>query len=279
MNNNELKKSKSLRKYLKSYKSRDIEYLDEINSTNTYLTEKAKSEEKIHDRTLVIAEKQTSGKGRMGRKFHSPESSGIYMSIFFCSGDRGRLKSESSLILTVIAGTAVCEALNKITGCGFFIKWVNDILWDDKKICGILAETKISEFPYIDYAVLGIGINIKSSEYPDEIRGRVISLDEVLIRENKQISISKEEIISEILSRIDEMWDNYLSSQNTSEIIERYRNNLGIIGRKVNVLYPMTGEAYSATVIGINSEANLIVEDENGDEHILNSGEISLKLK
>jgi len=269
-----------LRRQLRSYGGRDIEYFDEISSTNTYLTDMAKRRSPDHrDRALVVAGSQTQGKGRLGRTFVSPPESGIYMSVLF-TGSEECLRAECALILTVIAGVAVAETLNEYSAGGFHIKWVNDVLHGDKKICGILAETKIMEYSYTEYVVLGIGINMLKSGHPAEIKNIAVSLEEVIAKEVCGEIVSNEVIIASVLEKIDSMWDEYLKSHDSGAIINRYRGNFKLVGRKVNVFSsPQSTDFYEATVRGIDDSASLIVTDGDGTEHTLTSGEISIRLK
>ena len=289
MMNKSNEKTDLLRLALKSNRGRDIEYFDEISSTNTYLIDMAKQKSANHrDRALVVAGSQSHGKGRLGRTFVSPPDAGIYMSVLFTHADGKRLLAESALILTIIAGVAVAETLNEYDAeRGFHIKWVNDVLHGDKKICGILAETMIVEYPYIEYAILGIGINMRKSAYPADVASVAVSLEEAVFSETAVIPPShltdfplNETIIASVLEKIDDMWDSYLISNDSAAIISRYRQSFRLIGRTVNVIpHGQGSDTWTATVKGIDDGASLIVTDENGNDHTLISGEISVKLQ
>ena len=151
----------------------DIYVEEVVDSTNTFMKQRA--EEGAKEGTVLIALEQTAGRGRLGRSFLSPKGSGIYMSILF----KPNKSADKSLILTSAAALSVCKAIREIAGLDANIKWVNDILLDEKKVCGILAEGKIASEAKMEYVVLGIGINIKTPEggFTDEIKDIATSLE------------------------------------------------------------------------------------------------------
>ena len=139
----------------------------EVTSTNTLL--KAQAEQGAPEGTVLIAESQTAGKGRLGRHFTSPPGTGIYFSLLL----RPHCTAEKSLFITTTAAVAVCEAIEQVTGLNPQIKWVNDVYLNEKKVCGILTEASVDfENGGLNWAVLGIGINIAVPEegFPEEIR-------------------------------------------------------------------------------------------------------------
>lgn len=139
----------------------------EVTSTNTLL--KVQAEQGAPEGTVLIAESQTAGKGRLGRHFTSPPGTGIYFSLLL----RPRCTAEKSLFITTTAAVAVCEAIEQVTGLNPQIKWVNDVYLNEKKVCGILTEASVDfENGGLNWAVLGIGINIAVPEegFPEEIR-------------------------------------------------------------------------------------------------------------
>ena len=139
----------------------------EVTSTNTLL--KAQAEQGAPEGTVLIAESQTAGKGRLGRHFTSPPGTGIYFSLLL----RPHCTAEKSLFITTTAAVAVCEAIEQVTGLNPQIKWVNDIYLNEKKVCGILTEASVDfENGGLNWAVLGIGINIAVPKegFPEEIR-------------------------------------------------------------------------------------------------------------
>ena len=140
-------------------------YLSEIDSTNRYLKELAATG--APEGTVVIANKQSAGRGRLGRSFFSPEEKGIYMSILL----RPEIELERAVLITSMAAVAVARAVERVSTIPAQIKWVNDIFINRKKVCGILTEAGINtEKGSLDYAVLGIGVNVGSMEFPAELK-------------------------------------------------------------------------------------------------------------
>lgn len=216
-------------------------------STNTY------ARENISDLTLpslVIANEQTAGRGRRGNSFFSPKDTGLYMTLVF-------EEKKGADLLTPAAAVAVCEALNS-NGVDAKIKWVNDIFCNGKKVCGILTERFVFESKA--YIALGIGINISTNEFPQEL-----DIAGSINAECDKIKLS-EEISEKILSYV-EMPDN-------NSITDIYRKNLFIIGK--NVSYFQNNIKFSGTVIDINEQCNLILMSPDGSNVTLSSGEISI---
>ena len=155
---------KGIKKYLKS--DLDIEVYKEVTSTNTMLKERGSQGAK--EGQVIIANMQTAGRGRIGRTFHSPSDTGIYMSILLRPTD---LIPQDAVKITTLAAVCACEAIENVSGKSAAIKWVNDIFMDGLKVCGILTEAAMSlESGNLDYVVLGIGLNAYEPEggFPEE---------------------------------------------------------------------------------------------------------------
>ena len=222
---------------------------DTLQSTNTYAKENLSV---IPIPSLIIANHQTDGRGRRGNSFFSPKDTGLYMTLVF-------EERNNSELLTPLAAVSVCEELEKL-GANPKIKWVNDIFIDSKKVCGILTERQI--FGGKAYIILGIGINISTTEFPDDlaIAGSInINCDKDLLAEK---------ISDTILG--------YVENHDTSDVIEKYRNRLFIIGK--DVFYFKNNIRYYGKVKDINQQCNLIINLPDGNEDILSSGEISIIL-
>ena len=241
-----------------------LKILDSTDSTNSRLKEEAKSGAKAG--TVIIAESQTGGRGRLGRSFHSPSQSGIYMSLLI------RPTEETDIgLITAYTAVAVCKALEKAGSTPLGIKWVNDIIKDKKKVCGILAEAGI-ENGKLEYIIVGIGINVYPPEddFPTDIKSIAESVFNIP-RPN-----AKNEIISEILNSF------FNASQNSPTVffdnsfIEEYRKRSVIIGKKINV--HQKNEIKEAFALHIDDRCNLIVRYENGETEALSFGEISVRV-
>lgn len=218
-----------------------------VDSTNTYAKQNIKA---LTLPTLIIADKQTSGKGRYGKSFYSPDKTGLYMTLLFEA-------SYNCELITPAAAVAVCNTLEgyKIKPQ---IKWVNDIYIDSLKVCGILAECFFSNGK--KYIALGIGINLTTSEFPTDIPNP------------GSINIDCNKI--ELASKISE---HFFLLTDAKTILSEYKKRLFVIGK--DVTYTKNSTEYSATVKGINSLCNLIVCRSDGIEETLSSGEISVKMR
>lgn len=201
---------------------------------------------------MIIANEQTAGRGRRGNSFYSPKDTGLYMTLVF-------EENGNSDLLTPAAAVAVCDALSAI-GSDPKIKWVNDVFIGEKKVCGILTERVFSGGK--SYIILGIGINISTCDFPDSLKmAGSINLD-----------CNKENLADNIA----EIFFGYNKDSKKSEIIEKYRSLLFIIGREVS--YFRNNFEYRGTVLDINNQCNLILRLPNGETEILSSGEISIIL-
>lgn len=227
-----------------------------INSTNTYGKKLAADGAKSG--TVIIADQQTEGRGRRGHSFYSPPKTGLYMSVIL----RPQSFAADIDMVTVCAGCAVCRAVENLTDRKPMIKWVNDIFIDDKKICGILSEG-VTDFEAgsVDSIVVGIGVNVTTDIFPQEIENKAGAL-------NCQISRSK--IAAEIIKQLFEC----LNSTREKNIAE-YKSRSLVLGKEISYFrnnLPCQGRA-----VDIDQKGQLIVETEDGRE-TLNAGEISVKL-
>lgn len=246
------------------YIANDLIILQEVSSTNTILKQNYFNK---NNGFVLIAEKQTSGKGRMGRKFNSP-SGGAYISILL----KPNCKINDLSFLTLLAAVAVCSAIEKCTNIKPQIKWVNDIIINNKKICGILTEASIEgETGNIENIIVGIGINIKTdiSKMPEDVKPIATSLAEICKNPPRRAVV-----IAEILNFFEKYYDIFLKENGKNKILALYTQNLCCINKKIHVY--SSCEKYEAICKGINKNGNLIVVKTNGKTQILKSGEIRI---
>ncbi len=237
----------------------DIFVLETVNSTNSYAKDLAVNNGK-HG-TVVIANHQTSGRGRLGRDFFSPKDSGLYMSLVI-RPDKIHITPS---LLTVAAGVAVCRATISLTNKAPQIKWVNDIFLNGKKICGILAESGTStNLSSIDYIIVGIGLNVNTA--PEVFPGKLSDIAGSLFPKN----ITRSKIAAEIINEFEKI----TLSDNVETLIEEYKRYSLILGKKIS--FTKNGETFTGIAVDINIEGNLVVELENGETITLKSGEVSL---
>lgn len=237
-------------------KANRVIILKSVDSTNTYA--KKLAADGAENGTVIIAAKQTAGRGRRGNSFYSPDKTGLYMSVIF----RYDQFKENPDLFTVCAGCAVCAAIEKLTDKKPLIKWVNDVYVDGKKICGILSESTIDiESGTIDSVVVGIGVNLTTEAFPQEIENKAGALG---------ANISRNRIAAEIVTQLYQCLN-----RSREENLKDYKAHSLVLGKEVNFI--QHGVAKSGKAIDIDDKGQLIVVTDNGRE-ILNSGEISVKL-
>lgn len=213
--------------------------------------------------TTVIADCQTSGKGRYSRNFFSFFGGGLYLSMILRPEV---LRFENTTAVTAFAAVSVCEAIEEISGKKPVIKWVNDIFMDNKKVCGILTEA-VTDFESgnLQWIVLGIGINvnIRREEFPCELQELAASV----FPEGGNPGV-RNRLCAEIINRI----AGFDVLPEEKEIFDKYKKRLMMLGKKITVTQ---GKAvYKAVALDVDSAGRLIVEKENGEIISLTSGEI-----
>ena len=240
----------------------NVIFYDEVSSTNDVAKDLARNGAK--EGTVVIARTQTNGKGRLGRTFISNEDNGIYMSIML----RPQMALSESVNITVMGAVAVLEAIEKTSNITASIKWVNDIYINDKKVCGILTEASFDfESSRLDYAILGIGINVTPPKngFDEEISAIATS-----IYPTKSPVGYKSALCAQII----DSFMNYYKKSCDKSYIKKYKEKSNILGKNVNVY--RGNETVFGKAIDIDENANLVVETENGIVKF-NSGEARVR--
>lgn len=216
--------------------------------------------------TVVVAEHQSGGRGRLGRSFASPPG-GVYLSVLL----RPELPLERLMHLTALAAVATRRAIADCCGLTPDIKWMNDLLWQNKKLCGILTELSCeAESGRLEYAVIGIGVNCNTrlSELPPEVQMRATSLCEALGRE-----IDVNALAAAMIARLREM-DGVLRGDRAAWMRE-YRSACVTLGKQILLL--RAGESKPAFALDIDDDAGLIVRYEDGTTGTVSSGEVSVR--
>ena len=234
-------------------------------STNRVLKELAKNGTK--EGQVVLANEQSNGRGRLGRYFFSPKDRGIYMSVLLRPDD----KAYEMAPLTAWVAVAVANAIETVIGVRPGVKWVNDLILNGKKICGIMTELAVKEdSDKVDYIIIGIGINIsgKKEEFPEELREIASSIEA-----ETGLAVSREQLVAEIIREIDLLSENWQIE--TPKYLEQYRKDCVTIGKEVRVLSP-EGER-AATALSVEGDFSLLVRYEVGTIERVYSGEVSVR--
>ena len=237
------------------------ERVDSTNETATTLSVDSDSEAG----TVILADSQNNGRGRLGREWVSPPSVNIYMSIIL----KPEMAPKDSTLLTILAAVACTCALRKASGLEISIKWPNDLMMLEKKIGGILTEVRF-EPDRIKVAVIGMGINvnIKNKDFPSGIRQIATSL-----KEETGVYYSRTKIIMLLLEEF-ETWYKILGGKGRGPLLEKWKELSSTIGKKVNV--SAGKEVFSGRAEGIDEEGLLIIKMQSGLLRKINAGDVTI---
>ncbi|MBR6532126.1 MAG: biotin--[Clostridia bacterium] len=233
-------------------KTVNVLVFDTVGSTNDVAKELCTGDDRQY---LVLADKQSSGRGRQGKSFFSPEGSGLYFSLTVNTAS----PDFDFTGVTCAVSVAVTRAIEKLTDLQPKIKWVNDIYIADKKVCGILVQA-VNDLNRITKLVIGVGVNITTADFPDELQKIAGSLNKKINR-----SILAAEIVNNIFELLQQKPDKYLGE---------YKQKSNVLGKEI--IYTQNNTSHPATAVDIDENGGLVVE-ENGKKTTLTSGEISLR--
>lgn len=235
-----------------------------IDSTNSEA--KRLLETQLSGNFLVVSDEQTAGRGRHGRFFHSPEKTGLYMSLAL-----QHISSEvDAALLTTAAAVAVCQSIEEMTSLSPKIKWVNDIFLNGRKICGILTEGIMNfETQSVESIILGIGINISvdREQLPDDLKNKVGGL-----RNHSSGTINRNDLTVSIINNFLAIYQDI----NSREFLEDYRERCFVLGKTIT--FKQKQEQIRAIAEGIDDDGGLIVRLEDGSYKTLSYGEISIQM-
>jgi len=233
-----------------------------IDSTNTEAKRRAVSGDP-HG-TVYVAEEQTQGKGRLGRQWVSPPGDGLWFTVLL----RPDCPPSKAAGLTVVTGLAVCRAIRKLCNIDAQIKWPNDIVHDGKKLCGILLETG-TENGFVSFVAVGIGINVNTRIFPDEIAYKASSL---YIKTGEIISRGK--LLAEILNELEALAILYFE-HGIETILPEYRMLCVTLGRNISAL--RHDGTLEGTAIDITDDGELLVHTKDGRVETIFTGEVSVQ--
>lgn len=238
----------------------DIIHFDSIDSTNNYA--KSIANDKLNG-TIVISEEQVNGRGRLGKCWHSKKYEGIWMSIIL----KPNILPMDAPFLTLIAGASIVKALNNLS-INASIKWPNDIIINGKKVCGILTELS-AEIERINYVILGIGINVKTLDFPEDVINIATSIHK------EGYDVSRVDIIRSIISEFEKLYILYVKNNDKEETLNICRKYSAIIGKDIYIIKNDTRE--KVRCLDINENGNLVISDKNGNTKEVMSGEVSIR--
>ena len=243
---------------------KEMKYFPSVDSTNHEA--KALAYHGAAEGTIVVAEEQDSGKGRLDRNFYSPRGKGIWFSVIL----RPKFLPHDAPKFTLMAAVAVAEAMARFN-LKAQIKWPNDIMFDGRKLVGILTEIT-GELARINYMVIGIGINVNMSraDFPEELQNVAASLSEMSGED-----LSRVEIFRAVLEEFDKLYLE-VKAEGFDKVIERWKKYNVTLGKNVRVISASDGESFTGKAVDLNQDGALVVEAEDGQRTVY-AGDVSIR--
>ncbi len=243
---------------------RELLVFPTLSSTNTVMKEQYLN--RPHG-FVLLAESQTAGRGRLGRSFSSPPHTGIYQTILL----HPTLPVSQIQFVTIAAAVAAAEAIEQTAGFSPQIKWVNDVLMEGRKLCGILTEASIEgETGAVTSLCVGIGINLRPNPvWPEEVRAVAGALSEFGCVPRRAV------LSAALLSHFERAYALLISGQQDI-LLARYRSRLCCLDKSITVISP--AGRYSAVCTGLDDNGHLLIRTADGQTHPLSTGEISIRL-
>lgn len=249
--------------YLSKSRAEKLVYFNQVDSTNTKL--KTLATEGAKEQTTVVANVQTAGKGRLGRRFESPENTGVYLSYLL----RPNCEVAKLPEITAWSAVAVARAIEKVANTKVDIKWVNDILMHGKKVCGILTEMAMEgETGHIQYVIVGIGVNVHATEFPEELKRKASSVEEEC-----GSCIKRAQLVAAIIQEMDLLYQKW--PEEKQEYLQAYGEKCVNLHKEVLVI--RKNEEKKGKVTALTEDFQLQVRYEDGTEEIVSSGEVSVR--
>lgn len=239
---------------------------DVLESTNTTAVTAAK--EGAPEGTVIVAERQTGGHGRLQREWSSPKG-GLWFTIVL----RPKIDPQFVAQVTLLAGVAVTKALRILYKTdAIAIKWPNDLLLNKKKVCGMLSEMELDDKENIKYAIIGIGVNVatETKSFPLELQQTATSLNESM-----QASLSCEEVLDAILREFTELYDEW-QQNGSAAMLQQWRSLNCTLGSMVKVKDD-DQVIFAGTALAIDDQGAIVVSNNQGETQSFNFGEISIR--
>ena len=243
---------------------RSILFSREVDSTNEWAKELAMYG--AREGTVVIAETQKRGRGRLGREWVSP-TGGLWFSLIL----RPKLRPAEAVKLTFVAGLAVAKALREMFDLKVETKWPNDVLVNRRKICGILTEMNTTG-ETVNFVVVGIGVNVNfdvEKAFPEQLRKVATSLENELGQE-----IRLEELFRGLLERLENLYEVF-TKEGFKPVLKKWKDHAGFLGHQVEVTSPT--EKSSGLALDVDHDGTLVLRLENGTKRRVFVGDVSLR--
>ncbi len=262
----------SLLPLYKNLTHNNIHIFNELDSTNMEAKRYIERPNTDFHGAVFLAEKQTAGRGRLGRSFFSPPQSGLYMSVLY------RIDHLDPMLVTALSALATVRAIQEVYEIETFIKWVNDIYLDEKKVCGILTEGIINQQKKsIDTVIIGIGINVYTNpnSFPQDLHNAgSLSQTKQVLHDKDFYKTSRNLLCASLLNALFSILAS--NPQTIDSCIEEYKKRSFLPGKIVTVV--KGNEIFKAKVIEITKQAHLLIEKEDGNREELCTGEVSIRL-
>lgn len=240
-----------------------VYFAEEVDSTNTW--GKRLAEEGAPHGTLVVADEQTQGRGRRGRSWESPRGTTVSMTLIL----RPDLEPVRASMLTIVMGLSVAQGLQELLDVPVQIKWPNDAVLNGHKLCGILTEMS-AQIDYINYVVVGTGINVNQTEVPEALKEIATSL-----RIETGHPVNRAEVICAVMKAFARNYQVFMETGDLSGLQDAYNEILANKDRQVRVLDPKA--PFEGVALGINERGELLVRQENGTVSEVYAGEVSVR--
>ncbi len=239
----------------------NFQYFDSVTSTNELALNV--DSDKALEGLVIIGGEQTKGRGRLQRNWHSPKGLGLWFSIIL----KPKKDFDRIPLLTLIGALSVHKAIENI-GINTDLKWPNDILYNNKKVCGILSQFR-SSGNKIKQVVVGIGINVNQNKFPEDLKGTSTSL-----RIIKGSEIKRENLLADILDHFSNYYQIYKSG-NYNQIIDRWKSKMSMLNQKITVK-TSTGKKIKGKVVDISNKGQLILELPDNSHRKFIAGDVSI---
>ena len=259
---------------LNLYKDITLKLFESLDSTNTTAIEMIG--QGAENKTLVVANTQLKGKGRLGRTFYSPKDTGVYMSMIL----KSHMTIDKSILITSAAAVATQRGIKETTGIDSKIKWVNDIYIGDKKVSGILTEA-VTDFESgsISHIIVGIGINCSTDNFKD-FDGQLSNKAGAITSQSSADYVNRNKLIAAIANNLVDLY--YEIQNDDLSFMKEYKENSYLIGKDVNVYRTPTTDITNvvpAFVLDITETGGLVIQLEDGTIETLTTGEVSVRLR